>query len=77
MDLTDVTISPMIPVGVAVVSAFIKTHTGWGWVASIGIGLIPGAVLGFVAGLLLFLSLSGVIFMFVRLFGHRTHKPPD
>jgi hypothetical protein len=77
MDLSDVTISPMIPVGVGVVSAIIKTHTGWSWIASIGAGIIPGAVLGFLAGLLLFWTVSGIVWMFLRLSGHQTHKPPD
>lgn len=77
MDLTDVTISPMIPVGIGVVSAVIKTRTGWSWIASIGVGIIPGAVVGFVAGLLLFWTLSGICLVFLRLSGRGPYKRRD
>jgi hypothetical protein len=77
MDLSDVTISPMIPVGVGVVSAVIKAQTGWSWIASIGAGIVPGAVLGLLAGVLLFWTVSGICWTWFRLFRHRTEKPPD
>jgi hypothetical protein len=77
MDLTDVTIPPMILVGVGVVSVIIKTHTGWSWVASIGAGIVPGAVFGFLVCLLLFWTVYGICWTFLRLFRHRPQKPPD
>jgi hypothetical protein len=73
MDLTDVTITPMTLLGVGVVSGTIKALTGWGWVASVGAGIIPGALLGFLVGLLLFWVLSWVLSKLTR----RTDKPPD
>jgi hypothetical protein len=54
MDLTDVTITPMIPVGMAMVPLLLKSLTGWSTGVSFAAGIIPGAVIGLLAGLLLF-----------------------
>lgn len=77
MDLTDLTISPMIPFGIAVGTSVIKTHTGWSWIVSIAAGIIPGAILGFVAGVLLFWVVSGICWTFWKLLRRHTSKPPD
>jgi ABC-type uncharacterized transport system permease subunit len=77
MDLTDITISPMIPVGIGVVSAAIKIHTGWSWAASVAVGIVPGAVIGFLAGVLLFWTITGICLVFCRLTGRGPYKRPD
>jgi hypothetical protein len=43
----------MILIGAGVLPAVIKSHTNWSWGISIAAGFIPGAVLGFLASLLL------------------------
>lgn len=59
MDLTEITIAPMIPMGIAV--ATVKTCTGWGWPASVAAGLIPGALIGFLVGLLFYVVVSWIL----------------
>jgi hypothetical protein len=66
----------MILAGVGVVSVMIKTHTGWSWVVSIGAGIMPGAILGFLASLLLFWVVYGIGCTFLRLF-KRSQKSRD
>jgi hypothetical protein len=58
MDLTDVTITPMIAMGIAVAGPIIKAVTGWGLGVSFLAGVIPGAVAGFFCGLGMFIALS-------------------
>jgi hypothetical protein len=76
MDLTDITIGPMIPAAIGVVLTAIKAHTGWSWVASLGAALIPGAVIGFAVGVFLFWTISGITWMFLRITGRLPTGPP-
>ena len=71
MDLTDITITPMIPMGAFGVPLIIKSLTGWSGLVSFAVGIVPGVMLGFVTGLLLFWSISWVL---RRVFGHRVRK---
>jgi predicted membrane protein len=61
MDITDVTITPMIAVGMATVPVLVKALTGWSTGVSIAVGIIPGAAIGFLAGLLLFWAVSWML----------------
>jgi hypothetical protein len=58
MDLTDLTITPMMPVGVAVATALIKAATGWSLGVSLLAAAIPGAGGGFIVGVGLFYVIS-------------------
>jgi hypothetical protein len=74
MDLTDLTVAPMIPLGIGIVSGGIRKYTGWHWLPSFAAGLIPGAILGLLAGSLLFLVASWIL---PKLLRRQPQKPPD
>ena len=49
-DLTDVTITPMIPVGIAAATVIIHWLSGWNiWIALVA-AVVPGAIAGFFLG---------------------------
>jgi len=57
-DLTDVTITPMIAIGIGAVMFATLHYTDWGWPVAAGLGLTIGPVVGFGAGMLLTLIIS-------------------
>ncbi len=71
MDLTDITISPMIPVGMFTVPVVIKSLTGWSTWVCFAVGVVPGAAVGFLIGLLLFWAVSWVL---LKVFGRKLNK---
>jgi hypothetical protein len=66
MDIADVVVIPSVIVGMAISPAIVRYLTDWSIGASIAVGMLPGAFLGFGIAICIFYGLGWIASIFSR-----------